>query len=159
MKTVAAPSSCTTSYVVATGESQARWVVFEDIPVSPGSEVSMTLSAGDVICEVVLASGDGVEPESVGEIDASDIFQPTSVDILVCNVELFYGVGWLKNADIRDGLLDKLYAAQESLNRGKINVAKNQLRAFINQTQSDKNVDPRAREYLTAYARYIMDNL
>jgi hypothetical protein len=72
---------------------------------------------------------------------------------------MYYTMGWLKNVEVRDGLLDKLHAAQQSLSRGQTQVVKNQLKAFINQVQSDKNVDPRARNYLAAYARYIIDNL
>ena len=68
-------------------------------------------------------------------------------------------MGWIKNSDVRDGLLDKLYATQESINMDQTKVAKNQLQAFINQVQSDKNVDPRARDYLIAYAQYIKSSL
>lgn len=121
-------------FVIPTRESQARVVLWEDIPVTPESEPTTTLSATEVTYEVAVGTGEVVEPESVGEIDALDIFQPASVATLTRNVELYYTMGWLKNAEIREGLLDKLKAAQELLNRGQTKVTKNQLRAFINQT-------------------------
>ena len=146
-------------FVVPTGEAGARVAVWEDIPATPGSRATLTLSATDVAYEVILSTGLIVEPTSVGEINALDVFAPTSVDVLSANVELYYTTGWLKNVEIRDGLSDKLRAAERSLSRGQTRVAKNQLNAFIHQVQSDENVDPRGRQYLAAYARHIIDNL
>jgi hypothetical protein len=145
--------------MVPTSDSTGRVVLFENIAIVPGCTLTMTLSATDVSYQVVLDTGEVVEPRRAGEIGASDIAQPRSVSTLSRNVELYYAMGWLKNDDVRDGLLDKLEAAQRSLERGRIKVTKNQLRAFMNQVQSDSNVDPRARDYLAAYARYLGNNL
>jgi hypothetical protein len=146
-------------FVVPVGESQAKVATWEDIPIHLGSKVRGTVGSEDVTYGLILESGEVVEVASVGEINASDIAQPTSVSTLVDNVELYWSMGWLKNVDIKDGLLDKLNAAQKSLDQGKTKVAKNQLGALINQVQSDSNVDPRARDFLVAYAQHIIDNL
>jgi len=145
--------------VVPTSETTARVVVWEDIRVSPGSQASIILTATDVEYGVMLDTGIIAEPVSVGQIDASDIIEPTSTATLTANLELYYATGWLKNADIRDGLRDKLQAAQDSLDRARMRTARNQLKAFLNQVRSDGNVDPRAVDYLAAYTQHLIDNL
>lgn len=145
--------------VLPRSESSAMVLVFEDIPVTLNSNITMSLSAGNIVYEVMLDTGETIEPEGVGEIDVSDILGPASIDGLIANVELYYVMGWLKNAGIRNGLLAKLNAAQASLARGQTKVTMNQLAAFLNQVRSDENVDARAREYLVPYAQYVISNL
>ena len=145
--------------VTPTNEYSARIVIFENIPVNLGTEAMTTLDTTDMPCEVVLDTGEVVEPINVGGIGSSDIVQPTSVSTLVSTIELYYAMGWLKNADIRNGLLDKLYAVQKALSQSKTKPAKRILQAFILQAQSDANVDDRAKEYLSAYAQYMIGRL
>jgi len=58
------------------------------------------------------------------------------VDSLIDLVERFYDDGQIADPDVRDGLLDKLYAAKALIEAGKIRPARSILRAFIRQVEA-----------------------
>jgi len=86
--------------------------------------------------------------------------EPT-IDTLIMLVEDFYDQGDIDNDDIKESLLDKLYAADKMMDRGKTKTAKNILKAFINhlKAQSGKHVKANAANMLIADAEHVISNL
>ena len=87
--------------------------------------------------------------------------ETTTVDTLIMLVEDFYNQGAIDEAEIKESLLDKLYAANKMVNRGKTRTAKNILKAFINQlkAQSGKHVREAEALILIADAEQVINNL
>jgi hypothetical protein len=66
-------------FVMPVSESSARIVIFENIPISPGSVITTNIPLEEFPTEVILDTGEIVKPKSIGEIDASDIIHPTTL--------------------------------------------------------------------------------
>jgi len=60
------------------------------------------------------------------------------VDSLIDLVERFYEDGQIDDTEVRDGLLDKLYAAKELIEAGKTRPARYLLLAFIRQVEAQR---------------------
>ncbi|MFC2165964.1 IPT/TIG domain-containing protein [Acidobacteriota bacterium] len=145
--------------VFPTSESSANVIVFNDISVSQGSKITTTINPDNYHFELNIDTGEIKEPDNAGEINAQDILEPTSVNTLIKNVENYYIMGWIRKKGTRNGLISKLKNVQKKIEKGQVNAAKNQLRAFINQVNSGKNVDERARGFLIDYAEHIISRL
>jgi len=106
-------------FIVPTAESRIRVVIWEDIPVDVGSRATTTLSAVDIRYQVVTDTGEIIKPESVGELDTSDLtlYIPATIDIdpdtlnlkskgqwITCYIELPEGYD-VNNIDIETILL------------------------------------------------------
>jgi len=76
-------------------------------------------------------------------------------------VEDFYDQGEIDKAGIKESLLNKLYAADKMMGRGKTRTAKNILNAFINHlnAQSGKHMSEYAANILIADAEHVINNL
>jgi uncharacterized repeat protein (TIGR02543 family) len=85
----------------------------------------------------------------------------TTIDTLILLVEDFYDQGEIDKAEIKESLLDKLYAAKKMIDKGKTKTSKNILKAFINhlKAQSGKHVSEEAANMLIADAEYVINNL
>jgi 2',3'-cyclic-nucleotide 2'-phosphodiesterase/3'-nucleotidase len=105
------------------------------------------------------------------EVTATDYYgnastQAVTFDVIATNQSLkdsvnrFYAEGKIKDAGVRDGLLDKLNTAQMYLNSGNTKAATNSLNAFINQVnaQSGKKITKEAAALLIADAKYVIAN-
>jgi 2',3'-cyclic-nucleotide 2'-phosphodiesterase (5'-nucleotidase family) len=81
-----------------------------------------------------------------------------TVQSLKDSVNRFYTEGKIKDAGVRDSLLDKLNTAQMYLNSGNTKAAINSLNAFINQVnaQSGKKITKEAAALLIADAQYVI---
>jgi len=84
-----------------------------------------------------------------------------NVDSLIDLVERFYADGQIDDPEVRDGLLDKLYAAKALIDANKIRPSRNILRAFIRQVEAQLShhiTEEQANTLLTD-AQYTIDHL
>jgi hypothetical protein len=83
------------------------------------------------------------------------------VDSLIALVERFYESGQIDDLEVKDGLLDKLYAAQALIDAGKLGPARNLLRAFIRQVEAQRghHITEEAAAILLADAEYALEHL
>jgi len=86
---------------------------------------------------------------------------PTTIDELRTETEDLGFEGEIDNKGIVKSLLAKLNVAQNLVENGKINQAKNILNAFISevQAQSGKHITPQAADILIESAEYILSHL
>ncbi len=89
-----------------------------------------------------------------------------TVDSLIDLVEKFYDLGWINDADFKDGLLAKLYAANAKIEMAQIReakkdlkAAKNILNAFMNQVEADAHVTAEAISILSEDVQYVQAQL
>ncbi|MBI3754220.1 MAG: hypothetical protein HY266_09330 [Deltaproteobacteria bacterium] len=84
-----------------------------------------------------------------------------TVEDLKNDVNIAFNLGLIDNDGIKQSLLVKLDAAENSIKRGQKQAAKNQLNAFINEVnaQKDKHIKGQAVDILINGAQYIASNL
>jgi hypothetical protein len=84
-----------------------------------------------------------------------------TIDTLIMLVEDFYDQGEIDEAEIKESLLDKLYAANKKMDQGKTKTVGNILKAFINhlKAQSGKHVSEEAADTLIAEAKKLQNSL
>lgn len=77
------------------------------------------------------------------------------------DIELAFKVDWIKNAGLKNSLLQKLQNAEADQGRGDIKSAKNTLNAFINEVkaQTGKGIDSDASTMLEQDANYLINHL
>jgi hypothetical protein len=126
----------------------------DGMPVTNGQKIDLyTLSLGDHTLTVVAADFYGNITTQIVNFSVT-----ATVDSLITSVNRFYSEGKITKADVYQGLLDKLYAAQASKSaKTKIN----QLNAFINlvQAQSGKAITTDAAELLITDATWVISQI
>jgi hypothetical protein len=77
------------------------------------------------------------------------------------DVELAFKLDWIKNAGLKNSLLQKLQNAETAHSRGDTKAAKNILNAILNEVkaQTGKGLDPDAATLLEQDAQYLIDHL
>ncbi|MBI5894428.1 MAG: hypothetical protein HZB79_12445 [Deltaproteobacteria bacterium] len=77
------------------------------------------------------------------------------------DVNIAYNLGLITNAGIEQSLIAKLNAAEKAINKGKKQTAENQLNAFINEVnaQKDKHIKENAVKILIEDAEYLINHL
>jgi hypothetical protein len=70
-------------------------------------------------------------------------------------------LGWISKQGVCNSLDAKLNAAKSAIERGQFDTAKNQLNAFINElnAQKDKAVNQQAYDLLKTDALHVIDHL
>jgi 2',3'-cyclic-nucleotide 2'-phosphodiesterase/3'-nucleotidase len=133
------------------------WAHLDEMPVTDGQIIDLsTLALGDhaVTVYAVDSAGNGSTKSVTFSVEAT-------VSSLVASVNRFYAEGKITKANVRDSLLDKLYAAQESIAAGNEKAAINQLNSFINlvKAQSGKAITNAAADFLIADAMHVIATL
>jgi len=84
-----------------------------------------------------------------------------TIDSLIDLVEEFYDLGYIDDADIKESLLNKLYAAKAKIERSQVKTAQNILGAFIHhcEAQYGKHITSAAAETLISEAEHVINNL
>ena len=82
-------------------------------------------------------------------------------DGLLAALKYMCNLGWIDKHGVCNSLEAKLSAAIDSINRGNLNAAENQLNAFLNdlEAQKDKSINQSAYDVLTGGALYVIDHL
>lgn len=77
------------------------------------------------------------------------------------DVNTAYDLGLITNVGIEQSLIAKLNAAEKAINKGKKQTAENQLNAFINEVnaQKDKHIKDEAIKILIEDAEYLINHL
>jgi hypothetical protein len=133
------------------------WPYLDGAPVTDGQVVDLLgLSLGDHTLTVY-----AVDSTSSGSFKSVTFSVTATVSSLVASVNRFYAEGKITKANVRDSLLDKLYAAQESIADGNEKAAINQLNSFINlvKAQSGKAITNAAADFLIADAMHVIATL
>jgi hypothetical protein len=98
---------------------------------------------------------------TVGPISVADITPLGLIQRLIILKDETPNYGWIKNQDIINSLNVKLRNAKESIIKEKNKTAINQLLAFINEldAQKDKQIDKNAWTLLKANAEFLISKL
>jgi hypothetical protein len=133
------------------------WAYLDGMPVTDDQVVDLLgLSLGDHTLTVY-----AVDNSSNGSVKSVTFTVIATVDSLVDSVNRFYDEGKIGKANVRDGLLDKLHAAQMSIAADQYKAAVNQLNAFIKlvEAQSGKAIAKAAADLLIADAEFVISTL
>jgi len=121
-----------------------------DVTAEMTGYVSETVTGVVVVADTITTQDFALTPIPVGTVDS-----------LIDLVEEFYNLGYIDSEEIKDSLLNKLYAAKAKIDRSQVKTAKNILGAFINhlQAQHGKHITSAAAEILISEAENIISNL
>jgi hypothetical protein len=91
----------------------------------------------------------------------TEAFKITTNNSIQQDVDLSFKVDWIKNAGLKNSLLQKLQNAEAAHGRGNTKAAGNLLNAFLNEVkaQTGKGLDPDAAEMFEQDVHYILEHL
>ena len=176
------------SHVATTGYPMIRWGAMKDFP--PGSSDSgfdieaqslpgivQVLVGGLIPFDQLPAFPEGAAPAdlpgssildnsvqilSVGPVPIPQTLEPIAfLNSIIDSKERAFSLGWIHNAGILKSLDAKLNAARESLRRGQIHTARNQLRAVLHEVdaQEGKHLTPEAVGLLKFNVQFLLANM
>ncbi len=106
--------------------------------------------------------GPGIVGKTVGPVLPPTVFSSTAfVDTLISYKHQAFSFGWIDNQGILNSLDQKLENTRKELRKGKKQTAINELRAFLNEVevQKDKHLTSEAYALLKFNAEYLIQKL